>query len=349
MRTLTIHLTWIVLTTVLVASSASAEPIATFDHGAQADASTSVELTPGDRVEVLITNTCPDTFDYVSVAYKDRAGTAKVDQRGCDATAARDELTEAGFCVLKSRPISFVHESGVDAYRIGLTKKSDQPAKVRGVTEDAFEGAIRTMTADAAATCTIPSELFEAPELVDRQYLVRVSDSPWALGMSGGVTVSDVTDPRFAIVPDPNSTTTPPATTVIRDRDAEDSSNLGFAGFLHLHNKRWVVGDSVSFTPTLGLGLAEDNEISAFVGVGIGAWDIGYINIGWNWRPVDTLPPGQDLGAPPISDNALSDLPTRVDDGWFVGFSFKLMSPGESFFRDKIVTPKVEPPNDERN
>jgi hypothetical protein len=43
-------------------------------------------------------------------------------------------------------------------------------------------------------------------------------------------------------------------------------------------------------------------------------------------------------GSSPINDNVLTDLPKRVDDGFFIGFSFRFMSPGESFFTKNIVT-----------
>jgi hypothetical protein len=171
-------------------------------------------------------------------------------------------------------------------------------------------------------------------------YLLTVESSPWALGMSGGLTISDVVDPRYAVIPDPAGTATPPTTIVIRDKGAEDSQKLGFAGFLHVHHEKWKLGD-IPIAGTFGLGIVEDNSLSGFVGVSAAAFDLAYVTLGWNWSSVDRLPAGQRLNAPPINDNVLNDLPSKTDDGWFLGISFKLMSPGESFFKGKVtVAPK---------
>ena len=71
------------------------------------------------------------------------------------------------------------------------------------------------------------------------------------------------------------------------------------------------------------------------------ASDLAYFTLGWNWSAIDRLPAGQQLGAAPMNDNILNNLPKRTDDGWFLAVSFKFMSPGEGFFKGKVV-PQLE-------
>lgn len=317
------------------------------DHVAHDNKLREIAVQPGDRVSVSISNTCPDRFDYQALALEsaatvDRGGQAAADTNKCTAEQARAKLTNAGFCELKTASLSFTHARSASGYEITIRSKPNQPSPVRGLTKPDLESVVTKMVADA--NCATPQEATDKSKpLQPFEYFLTVKSSPWALGMSGGLTISAVVDPRFAIVPDPASMTTPPSTIVIRDRGAEDSEKLGFAGFLHVHNERWKIGD-VPIAGTFGLGIQEKNSISGFIGVSAAAFDLAYLTLGWNWSSVDRLPAGQDLGAAPISDNVLNTLPSRTDSGWFLGVSFKLMSPGESFFKKKVPTqPQAQP------
>lgn len=260
----------------------------------------------------------------------------------CTAAEARAKLESEGYCELKTQPVSFVHESKYRAYAILIKKKPTFPGAVKGLEESDLDAAVAAMA--AATDCTMPDAIKEkAKKLDDANFLVQVEVSPWALGMSGGLTISDVVDPRFAVVNDPNSTTTPPATIVVRDEEAEDSQKLGFGGFLHVHNEKWKLGD-VPIAGTFGLGIQEKSSISAFIGVSAAAFDLAYVTVGWNWSSVDRLPAGQEIGAPPINDNVLNNLPKKTDDGWFLAVSFKLMSPGDAFFKGKITPQPTNAP-----
>ncbi len=306
----------------------------------------SIDVEPGDRIEVVINNTCPDLFDYQYVAFtrSENESTPKggptADIATCAEADAKKALKEAGFCERKSSALSFVHDRTASSYQIIVGKKAGV-AVARGLTKKDFDAAITAMTQQPK--CDVPKDLAGKSIALAEQasYLIQVTSSPWALGMSGGLTISDVVDPRFAVVNDPASTATPPTTIVVRDRGAEDSQKLGFAGFLHVHNENWKVLD-MPIAPTFGLGIQDQNSISGFVGASLAAFDMAYLTFGWNWSSVERLPTGQRLGAAPISDNVLNDLPSRTDNGWFIGFSFKLMSPGADFFKKKVaVTPPV--------
>lgn len=320
-----------------------------FDHSTQTDKQVETNVEPGDRIEVTINNTCPDRFNYAQHAFERVASGgapaggagAQANNSNCGAAKAREALVAAGYCVMQSQTLSWVHESKNAAYEVSVAPK--QGGAIRGLQKAQLDAALATVAA-GPATCAIPNDTeTKSIELKAASYLVSVETSPWALGMSGGLSISDVVDPRFAVVNDPASTTTPPSSIVIRDKGAEDSQKLGFAGFLHVHNEKWKLGD-IPIAGTFGLGIAEENSISGFVGISAAAFDLAYLTIGWNWSSIDRLPAGQRLNAPPISDNVLNDLPSKTDDGWFIGISFRLMSPGDSFFKAKIpVAPKVDP------
>lgn len=302
-----------------------------FDHAKDGNATQNIDASPGDAIRVTIEQTCPEFFDFVHSSFSEiRVDPTESGGCGRDPQAA---LAKKNHCILKAQTLEFTHSPDASTYLIEVTRKQGD-AEPTGITQEMFQ----EFTSN---NCDIPAQWSASPKkLPDRRYVLNV-DSTWALGMSGGFTISSVTDPRYAVIDDPGSVTTPPGSIVVQNGAAEDEYNLGFAGFVHVHNRKWRWKD-ISIAPTFGIGVGDQNTLSGFAGVGFGAGNIGYINVGWNWRQVDRLPTGQQLGAPPISDNVLSDIPKRVDDGWFIGFSFRFMSPGESFFTGKTVQPDVE-------
>lgn len=305
-----------------------------FDHVKDGNVSQKLEVSPGDTIKITINQTCPNLFEYVQTPFPEAEPDKNVLEKaslGCSNNPEAD-LAAKGFCVLKTASLEFTHSTDASTYLIEVLRK-EAATEPKGITQDMFGSFLEN-------GCAVPQSWEGNPQaLPNRRYILRV-DATWALGMSGGFTVSSVTDPRYAIVNNPASDTDPPGMIVVRNGDAEDSHALGFAGFVHLHNRnlRWR---DVSIAPTFGLGVGDQNTLSGFVGIGFGAKDIGYINVGWNWRQVDRLPTGQRVDEAPISDNVLSDLPNRVDEGWFIGFSFRFMSPGESFFTGRTVKPDV--------
>jgi hypothetical protein len=310
------------------------------DHSQQQSTTDEITPQPGDTVSIKIVNTCPDAFDYQTTTLTRPKPLPPSGALGkpaeCKGAKQTKWLADNGFCVMQEKTLKFTHARKTDLYQVQIRRKdpASKHKALNGVTEEMI-GEIRE-----AADCKEP-DTWEGrtKTLPDRVYAVSVKRSSWALGMSGGLTVSWVTDPVYAIVDDPASVAIPPETIVVQDASAEDSHALGFAGFVHLHHRDWRLPKTdIGLAPTFGLGIAEQNTLSGFIGVALTAGDIGYLNIGWNWRQVDRLPAGQLLGSSPINDNVLTDLPKRVDDGVFIGFSFRFMSPGESFFSKNVVT-----------
>jgi hypothetical protein len=334
---------------ILGAASARAEEAsATLDHAVGDRTSRDIEVQPGDRITLTISNTCPDRFDYEHVVFESSPAEPDVEdnkalgdgEKKCSPEEARKKLNSEGYCELKTRSLSFTHERNARAYEILVGPKPNSPAVVRGLKLADFASTATAMT--NVAGCAVPKETEKkAVELTKARFLVNVQRSSWALGMSGGLTISDVVDPRFAVIADPASTATPPTKIVVRDRDAEDSQKLGFAGFLHVHNDKWQPF-GVPIAGTFGLGMQDNNSINGFLGVSAAAFDLAYLTLGWNWSSVERLPAGQRVGAAPINDNVLNNMPRKTDTGWFLGISFKLMSPGESFFKEKIRPKEVK-------
>lgn len=306
-----------------------------------------IAVRPGERIVVSINNTCPDRFEYQAIAFEVQPPMSKPGAEledgstPCPSVAqAEEKLAAQGFCEMKTQTLSFTHHEDARSYKIDITQRGSADAKILGLSSLDFDATVKKM--QESNSCAVPPEMAKkATPLGSAVFLLDIESSPWALGMSGGLTISDVVDPRFAIVDDPASTTTPVGNLVIRDRGAEDSEKLGFAGFLHVHHERWKL-KGIPIAGTFGLGIQEQNSISGFVGVSAAAFDLAYLTLGWNWSSVDRLPAGQRLGAAPINDNVLTDLPSKVDSGWFLGISFKLMSPGESFFKKKVAVPEPE-------
>jgi hypothetical protein len=334
---------------VTIAADLAPAPTATFDQVTQNNVISRASVDPGDSIVVLIKRTCPDRFDYQYTALYDavdttQSGGASVADASCKLDDAKKALASSGYCSFADQTVSFIHDKKASGYEIRVTKKEAGQKNIWGLKPDDFNTAAQELVGGGvpcAVEKKVEDELAKKRSALDNaSYQVMVASSPWALVMSGGLTISKVTDPRFAVVTDSSSKTTPPGKIVIRDRSAEDSQRLGFAGFLHLHNQAWNFGD-IALAGTAGFGIDEKSSISGFLGVSAAAWDNAYLTVGWNWRSVDRLPAGQSLGAAPISDNVLSSLPTRTASGFFIGISYKLMSPGESFFKSKTTqTPK---------
>jgi len=327
-----------------------------FDHASESNLTRTLEPKPGDEITATVTNTCPGHFLYASTVLKKTQKPEPPSPPGgphmamrpipatCGVPGAKNSLLKGGYCQFESQKVEFIHTGDNAGYIIELRKKEEAPAKVLGLTKEDYEAAIDEIS--QAATCDVPAGVAKkAKKLDETKYLISARASPWAIGMSGGVSISNVVDPRFAIINDPASTATPPGTIVIHDKRADDNQAVGFAGYLHVHHERFKIG-SVPLAVTLGLGIDDQSAINTMVGLSAAAGDLAYITFGWNWRSVDRLPAGQELGMAPISDNVLGGLPKRTDSGWFLGVSFKFMSPGEGFFKGKVV-PKVEKEEEE--
>jgi hypothetical protein len=163
--------------------------------------------------------------------------------------------------------------------------------------------------------------------LNDATLTVFVKTMQWSYEFAGAFTISDLTDPVFALkdpaVPDPNK---PNEQIVVRDRGAEDESSLGIAAFIHVFHERWPHA-----ALTFGLGISEGSETSYFLGP---SWKIGdkaALTLGYVWGSTARLPSGVSVGDRVDDSNLLNNLGTRVDNAVFLGLSYSFIDPGDRF------------------
>ena len=151
-------------------------------------------------------------------------------------------------------------------------------------------------------------------------FIVFTPASPWGLSLTGGFTVSGLTDPVYSLNQD--------ASGLSRGRIVEDSgkagaANLGAATFVHVYHAR-----RPSLALLFGLGLGESDETEYYLG---GGWRLGEkatFNVGVALGSVARLPAGLGVGQSVMDENVLADLPKRTEVSWFVGVTFSFLDVG---------------------
>jgi hypothetical protein len=145
-------------------------------------------------------------------------------------------------------------------------------------------------------------------------FTILVKTQKWNIGFGGGFTVSTLTSPAYGVVPAEDGSGD---LIVRREDDRESSASLGVASLVHVwHTKHsWLAA-------SFGLGLQSDTGASYYFGP---SWRMGNkaaITAGVVFGSVDTLPSGTDVNKPLTDPNALNNLGSKIQSGFFVGFSF---------------------------
>jgi hypothetical protein len=149
-----------------------------------------------------------------------------------------------------------------------------------------------------------------------------VESSPWSTIFSGGITVSKLTNPKFALQP----TTSGAATYTVVRGASPDAWNPGLALFITETNQSWSFGggpSKVHFGITFGLGTNTGTRVEYYPGVSL-IFDKLLLTVGANIGTVDALPSGPQLGSTTSNANALSSLSSRTGVGFFFGLSWTL-------------------------
>ena len=320
-----------------------------------------IHLVRGARaVSVEIRDTCPDAFTVGFEALEARrteprrpGGPALTDVRPSPDVCDAIDLVPLYSCIVGSKTTSVVHAEGTPGYRILLSANNGlQKMGLRLTGDTATQYAMAPGTPDAVAAAERAlkrsiTAFFRAMHdeparpcqqiVTDAQALRsdiplrnraiagtgQVGDlpstaivlqvnapSPWVHGFGVGPVVSRLVDPKFGLDTSGN---------VMRDQAAEDDWDVGVAGFYHLTNTSWNERASLS----IGLGSGSSSNLNLFVGpsVRLGDDTPWYVVAGVNVGKVDRLETGQMIGAPPLSATTLSNLQTRTDSAFFVGFS----------------------------
>ncbi len=162
-------------------------------------------------------------------------------------------------------------------------------------------------------------------DLKPTTFIVFTPASPWALSLTGGFTVSGLTDPVYALSPDPSE---PARRHIVEDSGKEDVANMGAATFVHIYHAR-----RPSLALLFGLGLGEFDETEYYLGGGWRLSDKATFNVGLALGSVARLPAGLGVGQSVMEDNVLADLPKRRELSWFFGVTFSFLDVGADRFK----------------
>lgn len=182
---------------------------------------------PGDKIEVTITNTCVQAFDY------------RIEG------ALKNEIT-GGF---GRESLDFLENKCTATFKATQTHEEQYAGYYITVNSNGVSGYER-----------------QTVGLTDKTFVIAVKTSSWDLDYSGGFTLSSLTNPIFATrnvsLPDGSM-----QEQIFRDKGAEDDLSLGLAGMVHLTHRKhpklaWTFGLSVAedgdtsymFGPSLRLG-----------------------------------------------------------------------------------------------
>lgn len=159
------------------------------------------------------------------------------------------------------------------------------------------------------------------------------NQEPWSIQYSGGFVGSNVVSPNYI------AKKTGATTTIVRDRDSEDSVSMGLAAFTHVcYNQAYnyaTVSDSFvkgalrAMTPCLSLGIGISNngtnDLSYYPGISYGLGEAAYLTLGVSITKVNALPNALKEGDTIADANEISNMSKKTEHGFFVGISYSFM------------------------
>jgi hypothetical protein len=270
------------------------KPQVVFDHlNTNADRHYTISARPGEPIIVCIRNTALAQFTYSIV------GVVKA-VAGAIGTAT---LTTKD---LGTRRLTRPHDDQYGGYVVAVKRAA--PGDVTVVT-----GATSKTNLDVTLVVAVVTQQFQYE-------------------FAGAFSISDLTDPQYAIVPQTVNGQT--KSVIVHDESAKDSSRLGLGAFIHVFHDKfpWLAG-------TFGLGIAEANRTTYFLGPTLRLGKAMAFTAGPVWGSVKRLPAGVTVGSEAANANVLNDLPTQVKRGWFFGFSYTFLQAKQA-----IEEPFAPPP-----
>ncbi len=163
--------------------------------------------------------------------------------------------------------------------------------------------------------------------------VINVEQLTWNLEFAGAFTGTNLADPVFSLQAETSEGEE--VQIVISEPDKEDEATLGLGAFIHVYHQR-----RPSFAGTFGIGIQSDSDASYFLG---GTWrfsDKAALTAGAVWAPVDRLPAGVRLGDAVSDANTLSNLGSKIEQGWFVGISYTFLNVRD-FFQKPFKVPEA--------
>ncbi len=156
----------------------------------------------------------------------------------------------------------------------------------------------------------------------DRTWIVATQETGWHTDIQAGLAGSGLVSPEYFL-----DTGEDGVKRVLRDREAEDDVEFGFASFATVYHDR-----KPQWGGSLGLGI-NDNDLSVLLGVTRRFGKRAAITAGYGWGQVDRLPTGLTEGDSFDEDNLTLEKATRGD--WFFSISVRGFTDA---FQKKLAT-----------
>lgn len=339
-----------------------------FNHFTDEPRSYTRKVAPGDLLTVEIRDTCPGqfTYEYLGVLREQAEEQRTQAEQAGDADLDFIKAVFGVDCVIEqgvdrnAKTVAIEHKRKFGGYLIEI-RKTDGSLGLRLSTNE-IESLIAEMNKHCSppnpAGCEAALKAQSTDQVKDivknrEKYVkslgsvtlpISVEHAGWDYELAGGFTFSDLVDEKFSLVS--NGEGEDEVQVVIRERDREDELGLGLAGMIHLSHTKWPL-----IALSLGIGITEDSEANYFVGPSWRLGGKGFLTLGYNWGPVDTVPSGVRLSPDPrdpttdpaalvpVSDsNVLNNLGSRTKGSIFLSLSYTFLSPGDSFFNKGFAT-----------
>lgn len=245
-----------------------------------------LEFGVGKKVTFTVKNTAIECFDYNATSV---------------VTPTTGGVVPTALLALTSKSWTTVHQRGVTAYKVTVTKKTTPDTR-----------------------CGNPITVADI-QLQDREWTVPVATLGWTVGVSAAFTIDKLTDPQFALQSATVNGTE--GFNVIEDRGARDDTTQGLAIFLHLSNTAWGSKYSVTWAP-VSFGIGFNDNTRYYAGTSVQFGEQFFLTVGKVYGKVARLPNGVAIGDFTTNGNALATLGSRSDDAWYLGFSYQFLSTG---------------------
>ncbi len=163
--------------------------------------------------------------------------------------------------------------------------------------------------------------------------VIKIKQLTWNLEFAGAFTGTNLADPVFSLQTEMSDGEE--RQIVISEPDKEDEATLGLGAFIHVYHQR-----RPAFAGTFGIGIQSDSDASYYLG---GTWRLSHkaaLTAGAVWSSVDRLPAGVRLGGEVSDANTLSNLGSKIEQGWFVGVSYTFLNVRD-LFQKPFKTPEA--------
>jgi hypothetical protein len=267
------------------------DPQVEFNHANPAWLIYTIEVSDRETITILIKNTLPDHFSY------EVAGLPVSTSESLTRTTFRINNVDTPMVTDKTIPL--IHDKRYGGYIVRIKSNTGNAVK---------------------ATIDGKTQI----ELKDQTFVIAVKENQWNIDFAGAFTINSLTDPVFYLQSkDENGESTQ---VVVEDSKAQDSVRLGVGAFIHLYHDRLPY-----LAASFGLGVNQGNRVTYYLGPSWRFSGKAALTTGVALGSINRLPAGVTTGSLIADPNALNNLPTRIDEGWFFSISYGFLGSKEPF------------------